>query len=71
MRHTIGYYGAITFSWLIFGAVPAILLPELGISTDVALLISILAGACVVFAVDKKMDNSWRGTVAINESKSV
>ena len=71
MAHTTKYYGTLSFLALLCLALPIIVLPEVGVPLVPTTLIVFLAGACIYFAADKKIDNSWRGTVAINENKSV
>lgn len=62
-QHTFKYYTAITALWLVGGLLPSIICLNLGATLVQAFIVFWLLGLAVVIPADKKIDNTWRGTI--------
>ncbi len=62
-QHTIKYYAAIIALWILSGLLPGIVCLMLGASLVQALFVFWILGFSVVLPADKKIDDTWRGTV--------
>ena len=59
------YFVTLLGAWLIFGIIPAGLAIWLGATGLQALIIYGICGSLAIFPIDKKIDETWRGTVPI------
>lgn len=71
MMHTIKYYSAITGLWLVGGAIPSIILLNLGTCFKYVFITYWIVGLGIVLPFDRKISNSWRGTIPIRNKESV
>ncbi|GGY86095.1 hypothetical protein GCM10011613_33920 [Cellvibrio zantedeschiae] len=62
MAHTAKYYLSIISIWLAIGIITFYVADIFNVDILLAYLVYFLIGALVVFPLDRKFDNSWRGT---------
>ncbi len=63
MKHSLKYYSTIFLLWIFAGVLPTFIALILGAPISVASAIFWVFGLSVILPYDKKIDNTWRGTV--------
>ena len=62
-RHSLKYYATITALWVAAGIIPSLLALLAGATQIQAFVIFAVLGFSVVIPADRKIDDTWRGTV--------
>ncbi len=70
MAFSLKYYLAVIVSWGIFGVIPFVIATNLGVPFNIAFLIYWVFGLGFGIPLDRKIENSWRGTVLREKSTS-
>lgn len=70
MTHSFRYYATVVGLWILFGVTPAGVALALGATDDQAFCVYLIVGALFVFPIDRHIDDTWRGTVALKNENA-
>lgn len=62
MAHTFKYYSVLAGVWCVMAIIVAYIAEHFHVNSILAYLVYALVGSLVTFPLDRKIDNTWRGT---------